>query len=259
MCRLAAYIGPGISLQHFLLDPPHNLIRQSWNPKEMSEAVLNADGFGFGWYPDRDEPVTYLNTQPAWSDVNIAGLAVSLSSTVWMAYVRSATEGQITGLINTQPFTMNNILYIHNGNIKQFNPGYRIRFHEYLQPDTMAGINGNTDSEYLFAVIREQIANNKGDLEKGLGESLKAIQEIMQEGSCLLNCILTDGNTVFATRHAINGVCPSLYYLHDDSQYPDATLITSEPVTTSGKWEQVPEHSLLIASRDTTPEIRAIQ
>ena len=259
MCRLAAYIGPRISLQRFLLDPPHNLIRQSWDPREMSEAVLNADGFGFGWYPEHDKPATYLNTQPAWSDVNITGLALSLYSSIWLAYVRSATEGQITGLINTQPFSMDNILYIHNGNIKQFNPEYRVRFHEYLRPDILAGINGNTDSEYLFAVIREYIGNSRGDLEKGLAEGLKTIGKIMHEGSCLLNFILTDGKTIHATRHCINGHCPTLYYLHNDTRYPDATLVASEPVTESENWKPVPEHSLLFVAEGSAPEIRAIQ
>ena len=154
---------------------------------------------------------------------------------------------------------MDNILYIHNGNIKQFNPEYRVRFHEFLQPHILAGINGNTDSEYLFAVIREKFETTEGDLVKSLQESLAAIRSIIGSGSSLLNFILTDGNRIYATRHAINGTPPTLYYLYDDSQYPGATLVASEPVTTSENWQQLPEHSRLIVSAGEAPEISAIQ
>ncbi|MEJ2094057.1 MAG: class II glutamine amidotransferase, partial [Gammaproteobacteria bacterium] len=51
------------------------LIKQSWAPKEMAEAVLNADGFGFGWYSDINDPMIYLNTLPIWSDINLESLA----------------------------------------------------------------------------------------------------------------------------------------------------------------------------------------
>ena len=51
MCRLAAYLGPEIPLRSFLLDFPHSLYQQSWDPKELTEARLNADGYGVAWRP----------------------------------------------------------------------------------------------------------------------------------------------------------------------------------------------------------------
>lgn len=50
MCRLAAYLGPPITLARYLLDPPDNLVHQAWAPRELVYARLNADGFGFGWF-----------------------------------------------------------------------------------------------------------------------------------------------------------------------------------------------------------------
>ena len=50
MCRLAAYIGPTLRLEELLLKPEHSLVKQSWAPREMMEARLNADGYGFGWF-----------------------------------------------------------------------------------------------------------------------------------------------------------------------------------------------------------------
>lgn len=48
MCRFAAYLGPEIALDRFLLEPGHSLVRQAAAPKEMHGALLNADGFGIG-------------------------------------------------------------------------------------------------------------------------------------------------------------------------------------------------------------------
>ena len=255
MCRLAAYLGSPVFLQRFLNDPPHNLIHQSWAPQEMDEAVLNADGFGFGWYPEPDKPATYLSTQPIWSDINLPGLSSSLSSHLWMGYVRSATPGQMTGLINTQPFRISNLLFMHNGLVRDFTPGVKIRFHEYLAPEIQAGINGNTDSEYLFATLRQQMANQPDqDIPTILINTMSQIKSIVKDNVALLNIIVSDGNNIYAIKHAINGQCPSLYVSLQDTLFPDAVVVASERMTTGPAWQAVPEHSLAILAGNAAPE-----
>jgi len=78
MCRLAAYLGPAISLQQFLIDQPHSLYKQSWEPQELKYAKLNADGYGFGWYNRESAACTYTNPAPIWSDNNLPALAATL-------------------------------------------------------------------------------------------------------------------------------------------------------------------------------------
>ena len=256
MCRLAAYLGPSILLRQFLQDPPHNLIKQSWAPREMSGAVLNADGFGLGWYTGENIPATYLNTQPAWSDVNITGLAASLDRPLWLGCVRSATEGQLTGLVNTQPFVAGNILYTHNGYVRDFNPAFKTRCHELLSPEILAGINGSTDSEFLFAIMRQQF-HEKGiaDIKPCLLESLARIEEFIGKGSALLNFIITDGRLLYAIRHAINADCPSLYFTTADAAFPEASLVASECLTGDDHWQMLPEHHLLVVNNTDKPEL----
>lgn len=258
MCRLAAYLGSPVSLQRFLIDPPHSLVRQSWAPQEMSEAVLNADGFGFGWYPEPDKPATYLSSHPIWSDINLTGLSVSLISPLWMGYVRSATPGQMTGLSNTQPFKTGRLLFMHNGFIRNFNTELRIRFHEYLKSEIQAEINGNTDSEYLFAVLKQQLADKPdSDLPTILINTMQQIKSIIKNDTVLLNIIISDGANLYATKHAINGSCPSLYYSLNDKIFPDAVVVASERLTpdTTSTWQSIPEHSVIIFSGKAEPEI----
>ena len=84
MCRLLGYLGPSISLDCLLNKPEHSLIVQSYQPREMTAGLLNADGFGIGWYhPQRDTtPFTYKNILPIWNDPNLSSLNRYLSSAV---------------------------------------------------------------------------------------------------------------------------------------------------------------------------------
>jgi hypothetical protein len=50
-----AYLGPPVRLSALLLDPPHSLLRQSWEPRRQRYGRMNADGFGVGWYPGGDD------------------------------------------------------------------------------------------------------------------------------------------------------------------------------------------------------------
>ena len=44
MCRHLAYLGPPMTLQSLLLDPPHSLLRQSWAPRMQRHGTVNALG-----------------------------------------------------------------------------------------------------------------------------------------------------------------------------------------------------------------------
>jgi gamma-glutamyl hercynylcysteine S-oxide hydrolase len=256
MCRLAAYLGPPISLKRFLFDPSHSLIKQSWAPREMEEAVLNADGFGIGWYTDQQKPVTYLNTHPIWSDSNLPSLASSLNCKTWLACVRSATPGQMTGLVNTQPFVNDPLLFMHNGYIKDFNPDYRIIFHDVLKGEIQAGISGHTDSEYLFALLRQQILQQpEADLVTQLTRFLDQIPKLIGQGTMLLNIIISDGSSIYAIRHALDGQSPSLYFAVNAELFSDAVIVASEQLTGNNCWQVVPDHSLLVFSNTAEPEI----
>jgi glutamine amidotransferase len=257
MCRLAAYLGPPLPLRHFLLEPSHSLYAQSWASRELRYARLNADGFGIGWYcPDR-EPAVYVNQMPIWSDINLPGLARSLVTSLWIATVRSATAGFGSGPANTQPFQHDGVFFMHNGYVEDFDHSLRGYIRHFLSNDIEAGISGNTDSEYLFALLRQLLANDDElSVEEGIKASLAWIDERLEGRLALLNLLLTDGERLYATRHAINADCPSLYFTTDDESFAEgAQLIASERLTEGEFWQPVPEHHLLILDADEPPEL----
>jgi gamma-glutamyl hercynylcysteine S-oxide hydrolase len=236
MCRLAAYLGPDLFLQKLLEEEPHSLFKQSWASEELRGTCLNADGFGFSWYREDTGAAIYTSTLPIWSDTNLTGLAQSLQSTLWLAYVRSATPGQAVNQANTQPFKHNNFTFMHNGRIDNFNQGSRAALHGHLSAQIASEIEGNTDSEYLFAMCKQHL-NAGVELEDSIVFAFKEVKTIGLTEPAQLNMIISDGEKIVACRHAINGgKCPSLYYTNSHPHYPGALLIASERFSLHAHW-----------------------
>ncbi len=256
MCRIAAYIGPEISLQRFIEEPSHSLVEQAGESRELLYGTSNADGYGVGWHDPQGRPAVYTNPQPIWSDVNLPHLGRSLYRPLWLAIVRSATAGFPVNQANTPPFVDGRLLYAHNGFVRDFGTRLRPLICRYLTPEIAADVRGNTDSEYLFALLRHLAAGDPGmPLEEVLGEFFALLQDWVEDRPALLNVALSDGHRVYAARHAFNHACPSLYYTTDDDLFPDGQVVASEPLTDGGFWQPVPEHHLLILDADEPPRL----
>lgn len=235
------------------MEPDHSLYRQSWEPEEMEDAVLNADGFGVAWLNPLKQTAIYTDTRPIWSDTNLSSLSESLFSTYWLANVRSATPGQQITQSNTHPFKIDQILFTHNGYIENFDPKIRAIFHDILDSSIQAEIQGNTDSEYLFALLRQQLLNTP-DIAEAIPAMVSALSEIISNEKALLNLIVGDGTQFYILRHAINGQCPTLYYSIEENEFPDSILVASEALTVSGKWQAVPEDAYCTISDNSAPD-----
>lgn len=246
MCRLAAYAGPPLALERLLLQPQHNLCEQAYAPQEMVRGLLCADGYGFGWYDDQQQPRIYTNCLPIWSDGNLPDLAATMTAPLWLANVRSATPGQAVNLANTQPFRSNSLMYLHNGYLEGFNAGLRHRFHEHLDTDLAASLQGNCDSEYLFALILQHLKLT-ADIATAIGDALGALETMLEGRQALLGLIMTDGRKLYALRHGLGCDPPSMYSLSGDPDYPGAVLFASERLTDSQQWQPVPSGEVVLA------------
>lgn len=241
MCRLAAHLGKEVSLDEFLREPEHSLIKQSWAPKEMQEGTINADGYGITWLTKTNIPCTYKSLMPIWSDTNLEGLGRSLNSRLWMANVRSATPGQGLSGANTQPFIKDKLIFMHNGCIKPFSNETKTALMDIISPVIRTEIKGDTDSLYLFALLQQHLQNHSSipDAIKSMMDELKSI--IDTNTSALLNLIISDSECFYICRHAIQANCPSLYYC----QQNESIRVASEPLTPEDEWMTVTEHSVM--------------
>jgi len=259
MCRHAAYLGPAISLQQFLVEPPHSLYQQSWNAQELKYARLNADGYGFGWFNEAGNPATYTSAMPIWSDHNLAPLAGSMKYPLWVGEIRSATIGNPVHAYNTQPFHDDHWLFVHNGYVRDFHEQVRPSITAQLSPSVAANICGNTDSEYLFALFRQILLDEKDiPVIDALRMLFSRVGQLAGDNESLLNLLLTDGKTVYASRHAINHESPSLYFTTTDPRFPQAQLVASEAFDPDADWQRVPEHHLLMLTSNSTPALLAL-
>ncbi len=263
MCRLLGYIGSPISLDYLLYKPEHSLIVQSYQPREMNSGVVNADGFGVGWYHAQKDtnPFIYKNLLPIWNDVNLPSLSRYVESGCMLASIRSATSGQAVNISNCQPFEYDRLLCIHNGRIENFKQTLLRPICDRLNDVAYQAIDGSTDSEHFFALIINELQTNPTTtVEQALKTSLLTLEELTQayQVTASANMILSDGHRLIASRFAVGTQSPSLYWLRDDPAYPEAVIVASEPLF-EGDWHSFPEQSILSVGEDLEIQINSIQ
>lgn len=116
MCRHAAWLGAPRSLGELLLEPAHGLLVQSFAPRRQRHGLMNADGWGVGFFAaSRPEPARWRSGRPLWSDASFASVAPVIFSTCVLAAVRSATAGRPADETAAAPFSSGRWLLSHNG------------------------------------------------------------------------------------------------------------------------------------------------
>jgi glutamine amidotransferase len=252
MCRFIAYLGQAIRLERVISEPEHSLVVQSYRPAEMTSGVVNADGFGVGWYNRALDatPCVYKSPNPIWSDQNLPALSRHLASECIFANVRSATPGQGVGYSNCQPFAFGPFLFMHNGYIENFRSTVMRQMREVLRDEYYAAIHGATDSEHIFALLLHFLHGRDPSLLAIIEAMAETIEQLLRWAAeknlhIGLNLALTNGEYVVASRCAGKALAPSLYYTTSCPFFARAAVIASERPFASSEWSAVPENSII--------------
>jgi glutamine amidotransferase len=291
VCRVLGYLGEPIALGHVLFETDSSLVRQSYNPRMMA-GFLNLAGFGMAaWDPrsvNADDPFTYrVTTLPAF-DRNLRNLADKLSPTCFVAHVRGVSHSprEVIAETNVHPFRFPGarVSLAHNGHLRQFD---RMRYEliAHIRPELARGIQGTTDSEWIYALVLSQLDDPWGaprvdELAEAVRAALRILRGVREDlgidTSSPVNLFLATGDALVATRFSFDyGWYPdedalletdlpyvSLWYTvggeyaeHDGvpsmsaSEVPRSLLIASEPLTVDvSTWLEVPEYSMLTAA-----------
>ncbi len=204
-----------------MLEPDHGLLRQSYAPRRQRRGLLNADGWGVGFYaPDTSEPVRWRSTRPLWGDTSFASVARVLASGAVLAAVRSATAGMPLDESATAPFTDGRWLLSHNGQVDR----------AALPADLAA--ESVCDSALLAAHVFHR------GVEHVVG-TIRAVAE--RDPGATLNLLLTDGTQIVA----LSWGDPLSYLLE-----PDGVVVASEPWDDDPRWVHVPDRHLLRVGPD---------
>lgn len=265
MCRWIAYSGQPIFIEQLITIPRHSLVEQSLNTEmnfrsDGSLMSTNGDGFGIGWYGERNQPGLFRDEKPAWSNENLRELCKQIRSRIFMAHVRATTTGAVQ-LSNCHPFKYKTWLFQHNGDVSHFDV-IRRDLQMDIAPEYYNELKGTTDSEtfFLLALSYGLQENPKAGLEKMVRRVYRALVEngLKDEGHLSLSCALSDGRKLHTLRFAHNVKSKSQFYssksgwidevrkeLRGTSYFPEENIVVvSEPLDGyCDKWEEVPDNA----------------
>ncbi|MEU1037974.1 ergothioneine biosynthesis protein EgtC [Streptomyces sp. NPDC005551] len=238
MCRHVAYLGPEEPLGSLLVAPPHALYRQSWAPRRQRHGTVNADGFGVGWYAAGDPvPARYRRSGPIWGDQSFTDLARVVRSGALLAAVRDATVAGADGEAAAAPFAAGRWLFSHNGAVTGW-PHSLAGLATTLPAAALLSMEARCDSALVWALIL-------GRLTGGDDESQALSDTVLEVAAAApgsrLNLLLTNGETITATAWG-----DTLWYLAEPGR---RTVVASEPYDDDPHWQEVPDRTLLAASR----------
>jgi gamma-glutamyl hercynylcysteine S-oxide hydrolase len=237
MCRHVAYLGPTIPLSRLLTDPPHSLLHQSYAPTDMRRGgTINADGYGFGWYPDGSRAAArYRRSCPMWADTNLAGLAAAITSSAALAAVRNATVGMPVLETAAAPFAADAWLFSHNGAVTGW-PDAMAKLAERLPIRDVLTLDAPTDAALLWALVRDRLRAGATPADV-IAQTVAEVAEAAPGSR--LNLLLTDGSQIVATTagHSLS--------VH---RTDDRVLVSSEPLDDDPGWTPVDQGKLVVAT-----------
>ncbi|KKC04217.1 ergothioneine biosynthesis protein EgtC [Mycobacterium nebraskense] len=218
MCRHLGWLGADVTVSSLVLDPLCGLRVQSYAPRRQKHGLLNADGWGVGFFDrssDGDTPRRWRSQTPLWGDVSFDSVAPALRSHCVVAAVRSATVGMPIDVSATAPFTDGQWLLSHNGVVDRA-----------VLPVTSQA-ESVCDSALLAATI----------FERGLDALGGTITEIAAaDPNARLNILAANGSRLVATTWG-----DTLSIL----RRADGVVLASEPYDNDSDWEDVPDRHLV--------------
>jgi predicted glutamine amidotransferase len=248
MCRWVAYLGEPIYIEEFVTTPQQSLIVQSRHSREAKHAV-QGDGFGLGWYGERDEPGLFRDVRPAWSDENLLSLSQQIRSRLFFAHIRAST-GTATTRANCHPFRHGKWMFMHNGRIAGWDT-LRRKVETAIPDDLFRHRQGTTDSEVIFLLM---VANGlEKDPLEAYRRTMGFIGGVMREAGepepLRVTAAVSNGEGIYAIRHASDATPETLYVRR--RKRVDGTLLVSEPLDDGrDDWELIPPESFVTLTRD---------
>jgi gamma-glutamyl hercynylcysteine S-oxide hydrolase len=214
MCRHLGWLGDPVSVSSLILEPANGLLVQSYSPRRQKHGLLNADGWGVGFF-DGATPRRWRSAAPLWGDASLASVAPALRSGCVVAAVRSATVGMPIEPSASAPFTDGEWLLSHNGVVDRA-----------VLPVSRSA-ESTVDSAILAAHIFAEGLDNLADTVRKVGES---------DPSARLNILVANGSRMLAT---VWGDTLSVL------RRPDGVVLASEPYDDDPDWQDVPDRHLV--------------
>jgi predicted glutamine amidotransferase len=187
MCRLFGLHADRrvVTATFWLLEAPDNLVEQS---------KRNPDGTGLGVFEADGKPVLYKQPIAAWQDSQFAAEAHEVTGTTFIAHVRYSSSAALE-LRNTHPFLQDDRIFAHNGVVTGLDV-VDARLRELGVDDL---VQGDTDSERIFALITACIRRHIGDVGAGIVDAVGWLAETVPIFA--VNMLLSTSTDMWALRY----------------------------------------------------------
>lgn len=226
MCRHLGWLGEPRALSTLILDPPHGLLVQSYSPRRQKHGLVNADGWGAGFFAE-GAPRRWRSARPLWGDASFASVAPVLRSGSVVAAVRSASVGMPIDESAAAPFTDGTWLLSHNGIVDRGAVG------------EVSGAESIVDSAILAARIFTAGVENVAETVRQIGSA---------DPGARLNILAANGNELIATTWG-----DTLSIL----ETADGVVVASEPYDDDPSWVDIPDRRL-VRVRDGKVEVASL-
>ncbi|MCV7223989.1 ergothioneine biosynthesis protein EgtC [Mycolicibacterium elephantis] len=232
MCRHLGWLGDPVSVASLVLEPANSLLVQSYAPRRQKHGLLNADGWGVGFFSSdvRDgTPRRWRSATPLWGDASFASMAPALRGGCIVAAVRSASIGMPIEATASAPFTDGTWLLSHNGLVDRG-----------VLPLSRHAESTN-DSALLAALI----------FERGLDRLADTLAEVAAaDPNARLNILAGNGSRLIATTWG-----DTLSVLRRD----DGTVLASEPYDDDPRWQELPDRHLISVAVGSDVELTPLK
>lgn len=234
MCRALMYLGEPILAYDLLYQTDSSLIKQSYNPRYMTN-FMNLAGFGMAVWNKQsfnpDTPFFYKTNEPPFFDTNLKNLSAKILANSLIAHVRGTiySEKAIITRQNAHPFQFDGckLTLAHNGDLHDFNK-MKYKLLDWIKPELAEKIRGTTDSEWMYALLLSQLENpyEQCSIEEvetaiakmfGILREVRAYYQITQASPA--NLFITNGEYLIATRFILNFGCFFPDYSADSLTY----------------------------------------
>ena len=214
MCRHLGWLGAPVSVASLVIEPANGLLVQSYSPRRQKHGLMNADGWGVGFFDDHT-PRRWRSAAPLWGDASFASVAPALRSGCVVAAVRSASVGMPIEPSASAPFTDGEWLLSHNGLVDRA-----------VLP-LSANAESTCDSAILAALIFERGLDALGDT---------IVEVAASDPNARLNILASNGSRLVATTWG-----DTLSVL----RRVDGVVLASEPYDDNPDWQEIPDRHLV--------------
>ncbi|MCK0176374.1 ergothioneine biosynthesis protein EgtC [Mycolicibacterium sp. F2034L] len=218
MCRHVGWLGAPRSVASLMLEPANGLLVQSYAPRRQKHGLMNADGWGVGFYsPDVSggAPCRWRSATPLWGDASFASVAPALRSSCIVGAVRSASIGMPIEPTASAPFTDGTWLLSHNGLVDRA-----------VLP-LSAAAESTVDSALLAAHLFDLGIDRLGETIADVGTA---------DPGARLNILAANGSELIATTWG-----DTLSVLRTS----DGVVLASEPYDDDPAWQEIPDRHLV--------------